>query len=136
SWPKGTGQPTGASRLEAPFSGDPGHGPAGPQRPTALLRTDTSGFSELDSFGGHNQTVRYNGTMNAHWLLEASVARATNGVTEIPSVDAYAVIDRRTEPNIRNGGIGFYENNSGRTLQAQAFSTHVLNGMGQHKVRY
>jgi hypothetical protein len=74
--------------------------------------------------------------MNAHWLLEASVARATNGVTEIPSVDANAVIDRRTEPNIRSGGIGFYENNSGRTLQAQAFSTHVLNGAGQHQIRY
>src|SRR3954454_182300 len=83
---KATWQPTGARRLDASFFGAPGHGPAGPQRRTALLRTDTSGFSELDSFGGHNQTVRYNGTMNAHWLLEASIARATNGVTEIPSV--------------------------------------------------
>jgi len=133
---KATWQPTGVSRIDASFFGDPGHGPAGPQRRTALLRTDTSGFSELDSFGGHNQTVRYNGTMSAHWLLEGSFARSTNGVTEIPSVNANAVIDRRTEPNIRSGGIGFFENNSGQNLQVNAFSTHVLNAGGQHQIRY
>ena len=56
---------TAAHRLDASFFGDPGNGPAGPQRRTALLRTDTAGFSELDNFGGHNQTVRYSGDPDA-----------------------------------------------------------------------
>jgi outer membrane receptor protein involved in Fe transport len=133
---KATWQPTGGHRLDASFFGDPGQGPVGPQRRTALLRTDTSGFSSLDSFGGHNQTVRYNGSPSSKWLLEASVARATNGVVEVPSQTTCAYTDIRTEPHIRRGGIGFFENTSGRTLQFQAFSTHLLGAAGQHQIRY
>jgi len=76
---KGTWQASPSHRIDASFFGDPGNGPTGPQRRSALLRTDTSGFSELDHFGGHNQTVRYNGVLTPTWLIEASVARPRTG---------------------------------------------------------
>ena len=46
---KGTWQIDAGHRLDASFFGDPAIGDIGPQRSTALLRTDTSGFSKLDS---------------------------------------------------------------------------------------
>jgi hypothetical protein len=54
---KGTWQASQRHRFDASFFGDPAHGDNGPQRTTALLRTTTSGFSELDKYGGHNQSV-------------------------------------------------------------------------------
>ena len=84
---KGTWQVAPGHRLDASFFGDPADGDNGPQRYTALLRTDTSGFSKLDKYGGHNQTVRYDGAITPTWLLEASFARAKNSIVEMPSVD-------------------------------------------------
>ena len=78
---KATWQATQNHRIDASFFGDPAHGDNGPQRTTALLRTTTSGFSELDQYGGHNQTVRYDGILSPRWLIEASFARALNRIT-------------------------------------------------------
>ena len=39
----------------------------GPQRTSALTVTDTSSFSEIE-YGGHNQTVRYDGIISPTWL--------------------------------------------------------------------
>ena len=133
---KATWQMTAAHRLDASFFGDPGNGPSGPQRRTALLRTDTAGFSELDSFGGHNQTVRYSGILRPSWLVEAGYARSTNGVTEIPSQNTFSYTDLTTTPITRTGGIGFYENNTGSNQQLQAFSTNLVPWLGQHQIRY
>ena len=133
---KGTWQLSGAHRIDASFFGDPGNGPNGPQRRSSLLRTDTSGFSRLENFGGHNQTVRYNGILRPNWLVEASYARASNGITEIPSVNTFSYLDARGEAAIRSGGIGFYENNKGVNDQFQAFSTNIINWHGQHQIRY
>ena len=58
----------------------------------------------------------------------------TARLREYPEIER--VLDTRVVPNIRSGGIGFYENNTGETLQLQAFSTHVLNRAGQHQIRY
>jgi hypothetical protein len=133
---KGTWQMTSAHRIDASFFGDPGNGPSGPQRRTALLRTDTAGFSQLDSFGGHNQTVRYSGILRPSWLVEAGYARSTNGVTEIPSQNTFSYTDLTTTPITRTGGIGFYENNTGSNQQLQAFSTNLVPWLGQHQIRY
>jgi hypothetical protein len=58
----------------------------GPQRRSALLRTDTAGFSEL-SYGGHNQVGKYDAVIRPNWLVEASIARAQNKIRrEPPSV--------------------------------------------------
>ncbi len=83
---KGTAQLTSAHRIDASFFGDPSHGEMGPQRPDSLLGLDTSSFSELD-YGGHNQTVRYDGILGNHWLVEGAYARAVNKIKELPSVD-------------------------------------------------
>lgn len=133
---KATWQPAPSHRFDASFFGDPGSGDNGPQRRTALLRTDLSGFTRLDQFGGHNQTVRYNGSLSPRWLLEASIANATNSIDEVPSVNSYSVTNTLVTPNVRSGGVGFYENNSGRTLQLQAFSTNIANWYGNHQIRY
>ena len=58
-----------ANRVDASFFGDPSHGAVGPQRVSSLLVQDTSSFSSLD-FGGHQQTVRYDGVIHRDWLVE------------------------------------------------------------------
>jgi outer membrane receptor protein involved in Fe transport len=131
---KGTWQMASGHRLDASFFGDPAVGDNGPQRYTALLRTDTSGFSKLDKYGGHNQTVRYAGAVKPNWLVEASFARAENSIVETPSVDQWSVTDNTVTPQIRSGGIGFYEvGNNGVNWQYEAKATNVLH---KHNIRY
>jgi len=131
---KGTYQIASSHRIDATFFGDPSVGKNGPQRYLALLRTDTSGFSKLDSYGGHNQTIRYDGAVTGSWLLEGSVARARNTIVEVPSVNDPSITDNTVTPQIRSGGIGFFEvGNTGVNWQYQAKSTNVL---GSHTVRY
>jgi outer membrane receptor for Fe3+-dicitrate len=134
---KGSWQLAGQHHIDASFFGDPGWGGNGPQRTSSLLRTTTSAFSELDRFGGHNQSVRYEGILSPGWLLEASVGRAANDIREIPSVDEWEVIDTTATPFVRTGGIGFYEQgNSSRNVQYQVKSTNLFSGWGGHALRY
>lgn len=131
---KGSWQIAGAHRMDASFFGDPAVGHNGPQRYTALLRTDTSGFSKLDHYGGHNQTVGYEGAFASNWLVEGSVARAKNSIVEVPSVDQPSVVDNTVTPQVRSGGIGFFEvGNDGVNWQYRAKSTHVIH---RHSLRY
>ncbi len=91
-----------------------------------------AGFSEID-YGGHNQIVKYDGIMNNNWLLEASFARAQNKISEMPSVDEWSVTDQTVTPNVRSGGLGFYEvGNEGKNLQYSVKSTHIY---GNHQIR-
>jgi hypothetical protein len=134
---KGTWQIANQHRIDASFFGDPAWGGNGPQRIGSLLRSTTSGFSELDRFGGHNQIVKYEGALSAGWLLEASWGRAINEIREIPSVDEWAVTDTTVTPFVRTGGIGFFEaGNSGRTFQYALKSTNLFRGWGDHAIRY
>jgi hypothetical protein len=130
---KSTWQIGSAHRVDASFFGDPSHGENGPQRTSALEVQDTASFSEID-FGGHNQTVRYDGVFGNNWLLEASFARAKNIIEEVPSVNEWRVIDRRVIPNITAGGIGFYE--AGNDSQNLQYSAKMTNVFGGHQVRY
>jgi outer membrane receptor protein involved in Fe transport len=131
---KATWQIAAAHRVDASFFGDPAHGNNGPQRYAALLRTDTSGFSRLDQYGGHNQTVKYEGAPSSRWLVEGSFARAQNTIVEIPSVNEWSVTDNTVTPQVRSGGIGFYEvGNQGVNWQYEAKVTNVVGG---HTLRY
>jgi outer membrane receptor protein involved in Fe transport len=130
---KATWQLTSAQRVDASFFGDPSTGSNGPQRTSALLVNDTSSFSSLD-YGGHNQTVRYDGALGSHWLLEGSYARALNRIIETPSVNTWRVTDTRVTPNIVTGGIGFYEaGNRSLNNQLAAKSTNFI---GPHEIKY
>jgi outer membrane receptor protein involved in Fe transport len=129
-----TYQLSSSHRLDASFFGDPSNGDMGPQRVSALTRVDTSAFSRLDKFGGHNQTVRYDGVVSPTWLLEGSFANARNQIEETPSVDTWFVRDRTVTPNIISGGIGFYEKgNDSKNRQFRMKSTHLFNN---HQVAY
>ena len=131
---KGTYQLSSQHRIDASFFGDPSKGSNGPQRDSALLRVDTAGFSEIASYGGNNQSVKYDAVLSAKWFLEASFGRSTTEIEEVPSVDQWSVLDTTVTPNIRSGGIGSYEvGNSGRNNQWQIKSTHVFGG---HQLRY
>ena len=90
---KGTYQLAPNHRIDGSFFGDPAKGDNGPQRTAAFRREDTAGFSAIE-YGGHNQTVKYDGIMSPNWLIEASYARAQNRIEEIPSTDEWAVSDR------------------------------------------
>ncbi len=130
---KATWQIGSAHRMDASFFGDPSHGEMGPQRTSSLTVQDTASFSEID-FGGHNQTVRYDGVFGSSWLLEASVGRAKNVIEEVPSVDEWRITDTTVVPNIITGGIGFYEaGNDSENLQYSAKMTNVFGG---HQLRY
>jgi hypothetical protein len=130
---KGTYQIASSHRLDASFFGDPAKGFNGPQRYQALLRNDTAGFSELKHYGGHNQSVKYEGALQSGWLLEGSVSRAVNEIVEVPSVNEPSVTDTTVTPNIRSGGIGFFEvGNRGSNWQYQAKTTRIA---GAHQVR-
>ena len=131
---KATYQPASGHRIDVSLFGDPASGDNGPQRYTALLRTDTSGFSRLDQYGGHNQIVKYEGALAPHWLVEASVGRALNNIVEVPSIDAWNVSDRTVVPNVHSGGIGFYET-SNRGVDSQ-YQLKATNAFGGHQVRY
>lgn len=134
---KGTWQIVNQHRIDASFFGDPAWGDNGPQRIGSLLRSTTSGFSEIDRFGGHNQIVKYEGAVSAGWLVEASWGRATNEIREIPSVNEWSVSDMTVTPFVRTGGIGFYEaGNRGRTFQYAVKSTNLFRGWGDHAIRY
>ncbi|HET7293422.1 MAG TPA: TonB-dependent receptor, partial [Vicinamibacteria bacterium] len=123
-------------RLDLTAFGDPSHGEAGPQRPDALRAQDTSRFSELRSYGGHNQALRYNGVLGSRWWLEITAAHASTKHDEAPTVDEWSVVDRSVIPPVLSGGLGRHEAGSeGRNAQLALKSTHFLGG-GAHELRY
>jgi hypothetical protein len=123
-------------RVDLTAFGDPSHGAAGPQRPDALLAADTDLFSELRSYGGHNQALRYNGVLSAKWWLEVTAAQARAEHLEVPTVDERRVTDFTVAPIARSGGLGRYQAGTrGRNAQLALSSTHVV-GRGAHELRY
>jgi hypothetical protein len=130
---KATFQLNDRHRVDASFFGDPSKGLDGPQRPSSLLVQTTSQFSAL-SYGGHSQTVRYQGVVSSSWLLEASYGRALNDFTETPDANTWQYRDMTVTPNVRSGGIGGYEpGNHGVNNQYAIKSTHVFRG---HEIKY
>ena len=131
-----TWQPGPNHHFNLSVFGDPAKGEMGAQRLTALVREDNTGFSEL-KYGGHNQTLRYDGVVRPNWMIEAYVARAYNYLEETPQVDQWSVTDRTVTPNTRAGGIGFFEvGNDGKNWQYSLKSTHIFQAAGSHQVRY
>lgn len=129
---KATWQAADAHRLDFSFFGDPSDGKMGPQRTSSLTVQDTSSFSELD-FGGHNQTVRYDGVFGSRMLLEGSVARAYNKIAETPSVDTWRVTDDTGPVRTIAGGIGGYEKgNISENFQYAGKATFLL---GDHAIK-
>jgi hypothetical protein len=130
---KGTYKINSNHRIDASFFGDPSHGDMGPQRVSSLRNSTTSAFSQID-YGGHNQTVRYDGVLSGSWLVEATYARALNSINELPSVNQWQVQDRTVTPNVFTGGIGFYEaGNRGVNNQWSATATNVVK---EHQLKY
>jgi hypothetical protein len=130
---KATYQLNSSHRFDASFFGDPSNGLDGAQRAGALLGTTTQQFSTL-SYGGHNQTGRYDGVLSSHWLVEASYARALNQIAETPDANTWEVVDRTVTPNIRSGGLGNYEPGN-RSLNNQ-ISVKSTNLLGGHDIKY
>src|SRR5262245_3502637 len=129
---KATWQAGSRHRFDVSLFGDPSKGKNGPQRTSSLLVNNTASFSSID-YGGHNQTVRYNGVLGSNWLLEGTFARALSRLTETPSVNEWRVIDTTVTPNAVTGGIGLFEANRSVNYHYAAKSTNVL---GAHRLRY
>ena len=134
-----TFQASSNHRVDFSAFGDPSKGELGPQR-AQVLRDDTpagQNFSTIDSYGGHNQTVRYDGILSRSWLIEASVARATNELVETPLINEHRVTNATVSPSRVSGGIGLYEQgNNGTNLQFSLKSTHIFDAGGNHQLRY
>jgi hypothetical protein len=132
-----TWQATPNHRFDLSAFGDPSHGDVGPQRNNALKAVVPSKFSELDFFGGHNQSLRYDGIITPSWLVEASASHAYTNFREKPSVDENEVRDQTVTPFREIGGIGFYDTDAkGKNLQLSLKSTNIFNAAGNHQVRY
>jgi Carboxypeptidase regulatory-like domain/TonB dependent receptor-like, beta-barrel len=133
---KATWQATSAHRFDASFFGDPATGAMGAQRTSSLLKATTSGYSSLE-YGGHNQTVHYDGVLGPHFLVDASFGRALNRILETPAANEWQVVDFRVTPRVITGGLGFYEaGNRSNNWQFQAKATNIVAGRGQHQIRY
>ena len=131
---KGTVQLNSANRIDASFFGDPSHGDTGPQRTSALLRTTTSGFSTLD-YGGHQQTVRYDGVAElAAGSSKASFARSLNKISELPSVNTWQVTDTTVVPNISQRR--HRQLRAGNVSDSKQWSVKATNIVGGHQVKY
>ena len=105
-------------RIDASFFGDPSKGDNGPQRASALLVTDTSSFSSLN-YGGHNQTVRYNGAFGEQLAGRRQLrARAEHASRKRRRSNTWRVTDQTVTPTVMTGGIGFYEEQN-RSLNNQ-----------------
>ena len=134
-----------SNRFDVSVFGDPSVGECGLQRFSTLRRLAypgvpgttaiEGGYSEL-KYGGHNQTVRYDGIISTSWLVEGSVAHATNKFDEIPTVDDWIFTNLTRVPNGTTGGLGGYERDNGSNLQAGVKSTHLINAGGSHQIRY
>jgi len=130
SWQAGSNH-----RFDATFFGDPSKGDSGPQKTTSLASADATRFSALE-YGGHSQSLRYDGIINSNWLVEASAAHISNKFHELPEVDEWVVQDRRVVPNVITGGVGAYETDEGRNNQFSIKSTNLFNAGGSHQLRY
>lgn len=129
---KATYQVAPSHRIDASFFGDPSKGEMGPQRTSSLTVQDTSSFSELE-FGGHNQTLRYDGVLGSNLLVEASFAKAYNKIAETPAANEWRYTDTTVTPNIITGGIGGYEKgNVSDNFQYTAKATYIT---GDHAVK-
>jgi hypothetical protein len=125
---KASVQLSAAHRFDASFFGDPSEGDMGVQRSAALLKPDNSGYSSL-IYGGHNQTVRYNGVLSNNWLVEATFARAWNHIEETPIANAWRIIDQSGPVQTQSGGIGFYEaGNLSVNNQYNVKTTYIVGG--------
>ncbi|HET7294940.1 MAG TPA: TonB-dependent receptor [Vicinamibacteria bacterium] len=132
-----TWQASANHRVDVSVYGDPSKGDMGPQRAAAMVGRNTAGFSEISSYGGHNQVLKYDGVLTNNWLIEASIGRATNKIEEVPSVDEWSVTDATVVPNVVSGGIGFYEvGNDGENIQYSLKSTNIFEAGGNHQFRY
>jgi hypothetical protein len=124
-------------RFDVSLFGDPSHGDNGPQRFTSLLANTTSQFSELKKYGGNNQMYRYDGILTPNWFVEASFARASNTIEEVPSENTWRVRDTTVTPFVTTGGIGYYDpGNQGINKQFSFKSTNIFHGGGTHQLRY
>jgi hypothetical protein len=133
---KATWQLSNVHRFDASFFGDPATGDMGPQRRGSLLNQATDGYSALE-YGGHNQTVHYNGVLSSHFLVDASFGRALNRILETPASDEWEIRDFRVTPRVITGGLGFYEaGNRSESWQYQAKATNIVGGYGQHQIQY
>ena len=122
-------------RFDAGVFGDPSKSDNAPQLATALVTTAATRFSALE-YGGHSQSLRYDGIITPNWLVEASASHITNKFTSLPEIDEWSVSDRRVVPNVVSGGVGFYEKDEGRNSQLSIKSTNIFSAGGRHQVRY
>lgn len=122
-------------RFDASFFGDPATSPNGPQQTTSLVTARKTRFSSL-KYGGHSQSLRYDGIITSNWLVEAFAGHITNKFHESPEIDEWSVSDRTVTPNAISGGIGFFEKDNGRNSQFSFKSTNLFNLGGSHQLRY
>jgi hypothetical protein len=146
-------------QIEGSAFGDPSTQPLGPNRVAfstggGALDSDFPErlFSALD-YGSRSWSVRYNGAITPHWLVNASFGWAFIKFNESGFPNIFAMSDRTeatpgglntagdglptpgTSRGINEiGGIGFFENTVGNNKQYTVNGTLNLRGWGSHQL--
>jgi len=136
---KATWQASSSHRIDVSAFGDPATGDLGPQRTSSLLvqsltadgRSDS--FSELN-YGGHNQSVKYDGVFTSRMLVEAMFSNAHNKIAETPLTNDWRVTDTTVVPQRITGGIGAYE--KGNVSKNKQYGIKATNVFGGHQLKY
>jgi hypothetical protein len=113
-------------------------------------KTNTSSFASLNidndtansklDFGSRNMALRYNGTLNPTWSVNASFSQANNHFDESGFADFNQIVDRtNTAAGAIRGqftaiGRGFFEPTEGRTRRFSADTNKQFSFLGQHSV--
>jgi hypothetical protein len=118
--------PSSSHRLDFSFFGNPSETDV-----RNLLAADTSGFT-TQTFGGHNQTARYQAILRPDWLLEASFSHFGDQLEVLPTVDEWRVSDRTVFPPLETGGTAAFQDGA-TSFQYNVRSTHFA---GSHEFRF
>lgn len=132
--------PTPDHRIDISAFGDPSESNYTFNRgSTALRQDDKVRFSNLE-WGGDNLVLNYNGTVTPNFLIEASIGRATNELSE-SFPDQYDIwngaditgLQTGSGASIPLGGLGFYEGLESENDVLEAKFTNII---GNHELSY
>jgi Carboxypeptidase regulatory-like domain/TonB-dependent Receptor Plug Domain len=159
---KGTYRLNDHHQFEVSYFGDPTYGSFDPHGNAGLVTASGSTFDKLQ-YGTRNLVGRYNGTLSATWLLNASFTWGHNNLTDTPSAaaqPAFSIQDQTQrnpcfEPagsplfnpactastNPQRGiyqrqGLGYYENTHGDTYGLNFDTQKTFSFMGEHNLSF
>jgi hypothetical protein len=157
---KGTFRLNDHHQFEVSLFGDPTYGDFNPNGNNGLTTASSSTFDKLQ-YGTRNLVGRYNGTLSATWLFNASFTWGHNNLSDTPfdnNPGNFSISDQtQRNPCFGTGtllntactstsnplrgiyqrqGLGYYENTQGDNYGLNFDTQKTFNFLGQHSVSF